>query len=431
MRSLLVVTALLLSVGDGSLTPPTRLLIAGEWPQILGPERNGHARDESIVESFPAGGPPILWERETGSGLAGLAVAADTAVLFHRIDDQEVIEALDPVTGKPRWKQGFPVEYVPTFTDDNGPRCVPIIHQGRVYVFGVRGGLRCLDLQTGETVWSQETHRDFGAPEGYFGAGSTPIVEGDRLLVNVGAPRGRAGVIAFDLASGHMLWKAVEDHASYSSPVAATIDGVRHVIFVTRLKTLSIDPANGQVRFEFPFGQRGPTVNGASPVVVNGHLFVTAHYGVGAVYAKIGRSSADRVWASDEVISSHYATPIAIDGRLYGLHGQERVTASELRCVDPKPMAVSSNASRTTRDFLIHWSRRDFGYGSLIAADGKLLALLTTGDLVLVQPSPDGYRELGRANLFDTTTRALPALANGRLYARDQQSLKCIDLRRE
>ena len=407
----------LLIVSIGLAIPSTRLALAGDWPQILGPQRDGHAQDESIVESFPAGGPPVVWEREVGSGLAGVAVAGNTAVLFHRVGDQEVIEALDAATGKPRWKSAFPVEYVPTYTDDNGPRCVPLIHENRVYVFGVRGGLRCLDLRSGDTVWSHETHREFGAPEGYFGAASTPIIDGDRLLVNVGAPRSTAGIVAYELVSGKMLWKAVQDHASYSSPVAATVDGVRHVIFVTRAKTLSIDPANGKVRFEFPFGQRGPTVNGASPVILDDHLFVTAHYGVGAVYAKIGRSAAQTVWASDDVLSSHYATPIAIDGRLYGLHGQERVNPSELRCIDPRTKAV-------------RWSRQDFGYGALIAGDGKLLALLTTGELVLIQPSPSAYRELGRASLFDSTTRALPALSNGRLYARDEHTLKCVDLRR-
>ncbi|HUG90673.1 MAG TPA: PQQ-binding-like beta-propeller repeat protein [Planctomycetaceae bacterium] len=389
----------------------------GEWPQILGPERNGHAQDESIVDHFPAGGPTVVWEREVGSGLAGLAVAADTAVVFHRVDDQEVVEALDPVTGKPRWKAGFAVEYVPTFTDDNGPRCVPLIRDGRVYLFGVRGGLRCLNLETGDVVWSRETHREFDAPEGYFGAGSTPIIAGDRLLVNVGGRQTGSGVVAFELATGRTAWKSVADQASYSSPAAATVDGVRHVIFVTRLRTVSLNPDDGSVRFEFPFGQRGPTVNAASPLILDGHLFVTAHYGVGAVSAKIGRSAAETVWSSDDVLSSHYATPVAIGGKLYGIHGQERVDVAELRCIDPRTRTV-------------HWTRRDFGYGSLIAADGKLLALLTDGDLVIVRPDPSGYREAGRARLFETTARALPALAGGRLYARDEREVKCIDLRR-
>jgi hypothetical protein len=147
------------------------------------------------------------------------------------------------------------------------------------------------------------------------------------------------------------------------------------------------------------------------------HLFLTAHYGVGAVYAKIGKSSADAVWSSDDVLSSHYATPIALGGKLYGIHGQERVNTAELRCIDPRTKTV-------------HWSEPNLGYGALIAADGKLLALLTTGELVIIRPDPSGYRELARAALFDTTPRALPALAAGRLYARDEQSVKCFDLGR-
>jgi outer membrane protein assembly factor BamB len=408
--------ALLMIVGSSGLCSPGPVA-AGDWPQILGPTRNGRAEQESIGEAFPAGGPPTLWQRPVGSGLAGLAVADGTAVVFHRVEDRELVEALDAASGEPRWSRGFPVDYVPTFTDDNGPRCVPLIHAGRVYVFGVQGGLRCLDLKSGRTVWSRETHRDFGAQEGYFGAASTPIVAGERLLVNVGGKRSGAGIVAFDLGTGKTVWKAVQDDASYSSPVAATIDGTRHVLFVTRLKALSIDPAKGAVRFEFPFGHRGPTVNGASPVVLDGHLFVTAHYGVGAVFAKIGKASADQVWASDEVLSSHYATPIAVGGKLYGIHGQERVNPAELRCIDPGTGTV-------------HWTQRDFGYGSLIAADGKLLAVLTSGELVLIRPEPAAYRELARARLLPTTTRALPALAHGRLYVRDERTLKCFDLGR-
>jgi outer membrane protein assembly factor BamB len=397
-----------------SAGPPA---LAGDWPQILGPQRNGHAEAESIVEAFPRQGPPLVWQRPAGSGLAGLAVAGPIAVLFHRTGDQEIVEALEAATGKPRWKKGFPVEYVPTFTDDNGPRCVPLIHNGRVYVFGAKGGLRCLDLADGRIVWSRETHQEYGAPEGYFGAGSTPIIEGDRLLVNVGGFRTGAGIVAFDLASGRPLWKALSEQPSYSSPVATTIDGVRHVLFVTRLKAVSLNPDDGQVRFEFPFGQRGPTVNAASPVVLDDHVFLTAHYGVGAVYAKIGKSSAERVWASDDVLSSHYATPIALGGKLYGIHGQERVNTAELRCIDPRTQTV-------------HWSERGLGYGSLIAADGKLLALLTTGELIVIRPDPAGYRELARARLFDSTARALPALAGGRFYARDERTVKCFDLGR-
>lgn len=391
-------------------------LLAGDWPQILGPNRDGRASaDEKLAESWAPDGPPVVWERDVGSGFSGVAVAGRTVVLFHRVGDSEVAEALDATTGKTQWKDGSPTSFSTGFSDDQGPRCTPVIAGDRVILFGAQGTLRCLDLKTGKKLWQRNTHADFKAPEGYFGAGSTPIVVGDNVLVNVGGSRAKAGVVAFDIASGKTVWQAVDDAASYSSPTLATLGGTKHVIFVTRLKTVSLDPDTGTVRFEFPFGKRGPTVNGASPVVMDGHLFVSAHYGVGAVFAKIGATAVEPRWSSDELLSCHYMTPLVQNGLIYGLHGQERVEDSELRCLDPKAQRVL-------------WSKPNFGYGTMLAADGKMLMQTTEGEFILWRPDPQRYQELARARVFRSTTRALPALSNGRLFARDSRTLKCLQL---
>ena len=391
-------------------------LPAGDWPQILGPNRDGlAAKDERLADSWPKEGPAVLWQRKVGGGFAGLAVAQETAVLFHRVDDDEVVEALDVTTGKPRWTSKSPTSFSSGFSDDQGPRCTPLIHGDRVIVFGVQGMLRCLELKSGKKVWERATHAEFKAPEGYFGAGSSPIVVGDKVLVNVGAGKAGAGVVAFDLATGKTLWKSVSDDASYSSPIVRTIDGVQHVIFVTRLKTVSVDPETGKVRFEFPFGKRGPTVNGATPVVLDGNLLVSAHYGVGAVFAKIGASSADEVWNSDDIFSSQYMTPLAHNGLFYGVHGQERVSEPDLRCFDANTQKVL-------------WSKKDFAFGTMIQADGKFVTLTTDGELILWKPDSKRYQELARTTVFRSTTRALPALSNGRLFVRDSSTLKCLQL---
>lgn len=177
----------------GRLLPLSFLLVlsatfseatAGDWPQILGPNRNGIAVDESIVDSFPDDGPKTVWQREVGSGFAGLAVADGIAVLFHRVGDVERVEAMNAGTGEVLWKTDFPAEFVPRFVNDNGPRCVPLIHNGRVYLYGAMGGLHALDLKTGETLWSRDTFEEYKSqrsfrgepPEGYFGIGTSPIV---------------------------------------------------------------------------------------------------------------------------------------------------------------------------------------------------------------------------------------------------------------
>lgn len=386
--------------------------VGGDWPQILGPNRDGAAVGEKLAESWPAKGPKVVWERSVGDGFSGIAVADGIAVLFHRVGRNEVVEGMNAKTGKVLWKRSHPSDFSSAFSPDKGPRCTPVIHKGTVYVFGAQGVLRALALKDGKPLWMRKTHAEFGAPEGYFGAGSTPIVEGDKLLVEVGSRKG-AGIVAFDLKSGMTRWKATNDYASYSSPVAATVGGVRHVLFITRQKLLSINPADGSVRFSVPFGKRGPTVNGASPVVLNGHVFATAHYGVGALYGKIGKTKLDVAWRSDEILSSHYMTPLVHGGLLFGIHGQERVNTPELRCIDPKTKTV-------------RWSKRGFGYGAMLKADGKCLALTTTGELILWKPDAKKYRELARASIFRTTTRALPALAHGLLYVRDTGTLKCL-----
>jgi outer membrane protein assembly factor BamB len=307
---------------------------------------------------------------------------------------------------------------VPSFVDDDGPRCVPLIHNDVVYAYGAGGNLHAVGVKDGQHRWSRAIFKDFGAQPGYFGAGSSPIVEGDKLLVNAGG-RG-AGIVALSLKDGSTVWKTLEDDASYSSPVAVTQDGVRHLIFVTRLKTVSIDPANGKVRWEFPFGQRGPTVNGASPVVSDGHVFVTASYGIGAVYARFGKTTVETVWTNDDTLSSQYSTPVLLNGYLYGVHGRQDGEPAALRCVELKTGKVQ-------------WSEESFGNATLILAGKRLVILKTDGTLVLAEADPRQFRSLSSVKILDNASRgtpalALPALSAGQLYARDRESLQCFQL---
>ena len=398
---------------------------AGDWPQILGPNRNGVAVDERIAERWPSGGPKTLWQRPVGSGFAGVAVSKGTAILFHRIGDQELVEAMEASTGKNLWKTPFPASYVPSYTDDDGPRAVPTIVQDRVYVYGAMGDLRCLDLLTGKAVWQRHTYAEFNSqkpfhgepPEGYFGIGSAPIVEGNMILVNVGGDAQGAGIVAFAADTGRTVWQATAERASYSAPVAVTVNGVRHVIFVTRLNVVSLNPDNGAVRFQFPFGHTGPTVNAAAPVVLGGHLLVTANYGIGAVWGKIHADRAEILWRDPEILASQYTTCVPREGNLFGIDGRQDGPPADLKCFDPATRKV-------------HWTQPSFGYATLIMADDKLLIQKTDGTLVLAAANPGRYEELAQARLCDGTARALPALSAGLFYLRDTSVLKCVDLRR-
>ena len=387
---------------------------AGEWPQILGPNRNAIAADEQLADSWPGGKPRTVWQRTVGDGFAGIAVAGGRAVLFHRIEDREIAEAMDARTGKPLWKASFPTRYVSTIAPDDGPRCVPLIHNDHVYLLGAGGDLQCVSMDMGRQIWSRSLAKEFGAREGYFGSGSTPVVAEEQLLVNVGGRDG-AGIVAFSLETGETLWKATDEEASYSSPTQANIGGRKRVIFVTRYNVVCIDPRNGEVAFRFPFGQRGPTVNAATPLVFDQHLFVSASYGVGAVMAKLEAKVARPLWQSDEVMSSQYTTSVYHDGYLYGIHGRQDIGIAELRCIDPFTGTVV-------------WKEEGFGTGNLVLAGDKLLIMKTDGALLLVQPSPKEYELLAQAKVFDTTVQPLPALAGGLLYVRDTGTLKCLDV---
>jgi outer membrane protein assembly factor BamB len=387
---------------------------AGQWPQILGPHRNGQADGETLADRWPSAGPATIWQHALGSGLAGAAGADGRVVVFHRQVDQELVESLDAVTGKRIWKTPLPATYVPTYTSDDGPRCVPVVHAGFVYLCGAACDLYCLDAQSGRRVWSRALAEDYRIPESYFGAGSTPLIEGDRLLLNVGGLSG-AGMMAFSLSDGKTVWKSSDERASYSSPTACTVAGVRHVIFVTRYHLLSVDPASGRVRWRLPFGKRGPTVNAATPLLLDDSVFVSASYGVGAMLARITPDAAHPTWANDTSMSSQYSTCVHHEGLLYGIDGRQDVGVARLRAVDPQTGEVK-------------WTEEGFGMASLILADGKLVIMKTDGHLVLARPSPEKYQQLASAKIFDATVQALPALSDGMLYVRDTTTLKCLQL---
>lgn len=391
---------------------------AGDWPQILGPHRNGIAdKDERISLDWPNGRPQELWSQPVGSGFAGPAVRDGKVYQVHRRGQELILDCFDAISGKPLWNVRHACDYVPTISYDDGPRCVPVVTEKAVVTFGPAGTLQAVDNEQGDLLWRVDTHEQYKAPDGYFGAGSSPIAIGDRVIVNVGGDRSGAGLVAFSLKEGKELWKVTSDAASYSSPVATSFGDRPAVIAVTRLECVAVDPANGSVLFHFPFGKRGPTVNAANPVVNGDKLFLTASYGIGAVYGTFTKTGFTPAWQSDELISSQYTTPILHQGHFYGVHGRQDAGYAELRCLDAEKQKVL-------------WSRRLPAYGTLLLADGKLLVTTIDGSLTVVDPDPEEYKVLATAKVQAATDGglALPALSEGRLYLRDGKLLRCLNL---
>ena len=277
--------------------------------------------------------------------------------------------------------------------------------------------MQCLKLEDGAKVWRRALHEDYEVKRSYFGVGTSPILAEGRLLVNVGGKSG-SGIVAFNKDDGKEVWKADDHDASYSSPVIGDLGGHQEAVFLTREGLIALNPSNGEVQYSKHWRSRmDASVNAATPLVVDGQIFLTACYGTGAVLLRPTKDGLEEVWKSNEVLSCHYGTPVYHDGYLYGFDGRQEETA-RLRCVELKSGKVQ-------------WTSEGFGCGSMIVADGKLIILSENGDLVLAKASAEKYEELARAAvLMNRPCRAPIALADGRLYGRDGRKLMCWELRK-
>ena len=384
------------------------LALAGDWPQFLGPTRNG-VSPETV--NWP---PAALWRKDVGEGFAAPVVANGKAILFYRSNGKEIIDCLDAASGAKIWTFDYPTTYRDDFGFDEGPRSAPSIADGGVFTFGAQGVLTAVEFATGKKRWSVETNKQFGVKKGWFGAAGSPLVEDGKVLVHVGGAG--AGIVAFDAKTGAVAWKATSDEASYSSPTVATIGGARHALFLTRAGLVDLDPANGSVRFSLPFRSRSSaSVNAATPLVVGNQVFISASYGTGAALLEVNGSEYKKIWSNDDSMSNHYSTCVYRDGFLYGFHGRQE-EGQALRCVQLKTGKVM-------------WSVDGYGAGTVTLAGDRLLILRENGELVIAPAASDGFHPTAHASILSKVVRAYPAISDGRLYARDEKTLICVRLK--
>ena len=408
-----VTVSALVAVGRGA---------ALDWPQILGPQRNGVYSGPPLANAWPAAGPRKIWEKAVGQGFAGPVVAGGRVILFHRVANEEIVEALDQRTGATRWRYAYATAYRDDFGFDEGPRAIPVVANGRVYTFGAEGQLHVVDLATGQRIWSVDTMRRFGVRKGFFGAAGSPLVEDGRVIANIGGKDGGkgAGIVAFNADTGAVLWTATDHEASYSSPVSAVFEGRRQAVFFTRSGLVGLDPATGSVLFQRPWRSRSAaSVNAATPLVIGDLIFVSATYETGAAVLRLKGSQLTELWSSDDVLSNHYATSVYANGYLYGFHGRQEF--------NPSFRAVDLNTGT------VKWGVDRFHAGSVLLAGDRLLIMRETGELVMAAATPDAYRPIAHAQILPPTVRSYPVLADGLLYARNndthKDALVCLDLR--
>lgn len=412
-RSFAVLIAVLLAL---PLRSPGAGNEGADWPQFLGPTRNGVCPGGGLTNSWPKEGPAKLWEKQVGQGFSGPVVALGKIILFHRLADQEVVECLNAQDGKPLWRTEYPASFRDEIrSEDDGPRSTPAIAANMVFTFGAEGMLNCWELSTGKKVWSVDTRAKFAPPKGFFGMACSPLIEGRAVLLNIGG-RNAAGIVAFDTTTGKTLWQATDDEASYSSPVTASFGDKRYALFFTRKHLTALDPSNGKVAFEFPWTpQIHASVSAATPLVIDDLIFISASYGAGAALLRFHESGPETIWSGDDILSNHYATCVHANGFLYGFDGRQE-QGCNLRCVELKTGKV-------------RWSQDGFGAGSIMVAKNDLLILTEKGQLLRAPATPAEFKPSAQAQILPYTVRAYPALANGLFYARGKSKLVCLDLR--
>jgi outer membrane protein assembly factor BamB len=390
----------------------TGILAAEDWPQFLGPRRDGTYQGKALPK-WPANGPKLLWKKNVGAGFAGPAVVNGKLYLFHRQNEKEILECMDAAKGTVIWKSIADAAYVDQFGFDNGPRAVPTVHDGSVYTLGANGVVRSTDARKGRLNWTIDCRKKFGADKGFFGFACAPLVHGKNLLLNISGKKG--GIIALDTASGKLRWTATQGEASYASPIIANFNNTPQALFFTRAGLASINPADGAVNFTHPWQPAiRASVNACTPVAAGNLIFISTSYSKGATVLAVNGKKIETVWSNDTSLSCHYSSVVHHDGFLYGFHGrQER--GGELRCVEMKTGKVQ-------------WNLPGLRAGSVMLAGTELLIFTERGELLRGKAKPKFFRATARVQLMGATVRAYPALANGKLYLRNDRQLACFQL---
>jgi len=423
--------------------PLAKDAVTSDWASFLGPTHDAHSTETRLSRTLP---PPLVWDHPKGEGYTSPAVADGHVVFLHRAGDRESVQALHPETGAPQWQFPYRTAYEDRYGYNNGPRSSPVIDKGRVFTVGAEGTLHCLDLATGRMHWKRDLRVDYRAKQEFFGVGSTPLIEGGRLILNVGAPG--ATVVALDPDTGKELWRAGKDWgASYASPTPAVLHGQRRVLIFGGGESqppsgglLCLDPVTGKVDFSFPWRSRTyESVNASCPVVVGNAVFISATYRTGSACLDIRKDFTHAVRWTQRDVGLHFNTAIHQDGHLYAFDGRNEPDAS-LVCIN---VASGEVVWREVLEWeeSIDGRRTTMGpyRGSLLAVDGEFLCLGEMGHLLWLELSPQGVRQVSRTWLFAARESwTLPVLSRGLLYVcqnsrdvlnRVEPRLACYDLR--
>ncbi len=450
---LAVMTAFLISISSS--------VKADDWPQWLGPQRDGVWRETGILEKFPKDGPKVRWRFKLSNGYSGPAVAngrvyitdhvladgvnpSDNKFSRDKVAGEERVFCLNEKDGKEIWHHFYPCTY--TIAYPNGPRTTPVVQDGKVYTLGAMGDLFCFNEKDGKVLWSKNFVKEYHTKEPLWGFAAHPVIEGDKLICLVGGTG--SVVVAFDKNTGAEKWKALsmtKKEIGYAPPMVFTVGGKRQLIVWEPEHVNSLDPETGNVYWSEDFvGKGNVSLTVSTPRLDGDKLFITAFYDGARLY-KLDKDkpAAALVWKcvdrgespnQTETLHSIMPTPYLKDGYVYGV-----CSYGELRCLKEEDGSRVWEEMRATGDPAKPEKTR-WANVFLTPQGDRWFLFNERGDLIIAKLTPKGYEEIDRAHLLDATTPleamrkvlwSHPAYANKSIYVRNDKELVCFSLAAE
>lgn len=409
--------------------------VADDWPQWRGPGRDGVWRETGLVERFDVPRLPIKWRAQIGSGYSGPTVAQGRVFVTDRLVEPkqtERVHSFDAESGRPLWSFEYECNY-DGVSYTAGPRASVTIDDGRAYALGTMGHLHCFDAQSGRVLWARDLLAEYEIEMPIWGLAASPLVHDDLLIVQIGGADG-ACLVAFDKRNGAPRWKALDDRASYSSPILIEQAGQTVLVCWTGDNVVGLDPRTGAVHWRHPFEPTRMVISIATPVVDRGRLFVSSFYD-GSLMLRLAsdRLAVEQVWRrlgpdeqQTDSLHSIISTPYLAGDYVYGVDSY-----GELRCLDAatgERIWESLEATPKERWSTIHMVR-----------NGERIWMFNErGELIISRLSPQGFEEISRTKLLDPTTEQLrrrdgvcwahPAYADRHVFARNDEELVCASL---
>jgi outer membrane protein assembly factor BamB len=407
------------------------LPLHAQWPQWGGPTRDFHSTSTGLADTWPAGGPPVIWSRTLGTGHSAITVDDGRLFTLARAGNgraklgpwstDEAVVALDAKTGATIWEHRYPARTgYEDFSFGPGPHATPLVVGDRVFTVGTNQQLFAFEKRTGKVIWSHDFVKEFKSPELLLrpnvktGYGCSPIAFGDTILCSVGGPG--QSVMAFRQSDGAVAWKSGDFLTSAAAPILIEMDGRRQAVFFAGGMIAGLDPSNGAILWAHPHDP-GNDLNCGTPLFgADNVLFMSSAYQAGSrairLSARGDATDTEELWFTNRV-RFMFLSSIRIGDFVYGTTG------------DFGPAFLTALNIKTGES---PWQVRGFARASLLAADGKVIVMNEDGDLALARLSPAGAEILSRTKVFDTTTWTAPTLVGTTLYARDREKIVALDL---